>query len=104
MPDRRSDRRSGHDVFTGAEHHQFRLRPIERHLEGKELNWRLVCKGQLNMELTGEFNFDTPHHYTYMVIATDLAAKELPAGLTLPELQAKLAGHTKGAAGLPGKF
>ena len=47
---------------------------------------------------------DSPHHYTYMVIATDLDAKELPAGLTLPELQAKLAGHTKGAAGLVGLF
>jgi Raf kinase inhibitor-like YbhB/YbcL family protein len=46
----------------------------------------------------------SPHHYTYMVIATDLDAKELPAGLTLPELQAKLNGHVKGAAGLVGLF
>jgi Raf kinase inhibitor-like YbhB/YbcL family protein len=46
----------------------------------------------------------TPHHYTYMVIATDLDAKELPPGLTLPELQAKLNGHAKGAAGLVGLF
>jgi len=46
----------------------------------------------------------SPHHYTYMVIATDLDPKELPAGLTLPELQAKLNGHTKGAAGLVGLF
>jgi Raf kinase inhibitor-like YbhB/YbcL family protein len=46
----------------------------------------------------------TPHHYTYMVIATDLEPTELPPGLTLPELQAKLAGHTKGAAGLVGLF
>jgi hypothetical protein len=38
--------------------------PIERKLEGPLLNWRLVCKGQLNMELTGEFDFDTPRHYT----------------------------------------
>jgi Raf kinase inhibitor-like YbhB/YbcL family protein len=46
----------------------------------------------------------SPHHYTYMVIATDLDAKELPPGLTLPELMAKLNGHTKGAAGLVGLF
>ena len=46
----------------------------------------------------------SPHHYTYMAIATDLDPKELPPGLTLPELQAKLAGHTKGAAGLVGLF
>jgi hypothetical protein len=30
--------------------------------------------------------------------------QELPPGLTLPELQAKLNGHTKGAAGLVGLF
>jgi Raf kinase inhibitor-like YbhB/YbcL family protein len=44
----------------------------------------------------------SPHHYTFTIIATDLDAKELPPGLTLPELQAKLNGHTKGAAGLVG--
>ncbi|MFY9839379.1 MAG: DUF3617 family protein [Xanthobacteraceae bacterium] len=38
--------------------------PIERTLTGTRLNWRLTCKGQLDMELTGEFNFDSPHHYT----------------------------------------
>jgi hypothetical protein len=46
-----------------------------------------------------------------MIIATDFDAKELPAGLTYPELMAKLepakAGdppHAKGAAGLVGLF
>jgi hypothetical protein len=38
--------------------------PIERNFNGEKLSWRLVCKGQLNMELTGDFDFDTPHHYT----------------------------------------
>ncbi len=37
--------------------------PIERSFDGQKLVWRLVCKGQLDMELDGEFNFDTPHHY-----------------------------------------
>jgi len=46
----------------------------------------------------------SPHHYTFTIIATDLDAKDLPPGLTLPELQAKLNGHTKGAAGLVGLF
>jgi hypothetical protein len=41
--------------------------PIERTLSGGKLTWRLVCKGQLNMELTGEFNFDDAHHYTGVV-------------------------------------
>ena len=38
------------------------------------------------------------------LIATDLDPKELPPGLTLPEFQAKLNGHAKGAAGLVGLF
>lgn len=46
----------------------------------------------------------SPHHYTFLVISTDLEPKDLPPDLTLPELQAKLAGHTKGAAGLIGLF
>jgi hypothetical protein len=41
--------------------------PIERNLTGQRLTWRLVCKGQLDMELTGEFNFDNPHHYRGIV-------------------------------------
>jgi Raf kinase inhibitor-like YbhB/YbcL family protein len=45
-----------------------------------------------------------PHHYTFVIIATDLDPQALPPGLTLPELQAKLAGHAKGAAGLVGLF
>jgi Raf kinase inhibitor-like YbhB/YbcL family protein len=46
----------------------------------------------------------SPHHYTFVVIATDIEPKELPPELTLPELHAKLTGHTKGAAGLVGLF
>lgn len=45
-----------------------------------------------------------PHHYTFVVIATDLDATALAPGLTLPELWDKLSGHTKGAAGLVGRF
>lgn len=46
----------------------------------------------------------SPHHYTFIVTATDLEPKDLPPDLTLPELQAKLNGHAKGAAGLVGLF
>jgi Raf kinase inhibitor-like YbhB/YbcL family protein len=46
----------------------------------------------------------SPHHYTFLITATDLEPTELPPGLTLPELQAKLNGKTKGAAGLVGLF
>ena len=37
--------------------------PIERSFDGSRLNWRLTCKGQLDMELMGEFNFENPRHY-----------------------------------------
>jgi len=51
----------------------------------------------------------SPHHYTFKVIATDLDPKDLPPGLTLPELEAKLGpagqpSHAKGSAGLVGLF
>jgi Raf kinase inhibitor-like YbhB/YbcL family protein len=45
-----------------------------------------------------------PHHYTFILIATDLEPKELPPGLTREELYAKLSGHTKGTTGLVGLF
>jgi hypothetical protein len=38
--------------------------PIERGFTGQKLNWRLSCKGELDMEITGEFNFDGRRHYT----------------------------------------
>jgi len=52
----------------------------------------------------------TPHHYTFVVIATDLDPKELPAGLTREEFLAKLVppapapSHAKGATGIIGLF
>jgi Raf kinase inhibitor-like YbhB/YbcL family protein len=46
----------------------------------------------------------TYHHYTFVMIATDLDAKALSPGLTKDELSAKLEGHVKGSAGLVGLF
>jgi len=31
---------------------------------GKTLKWRLQCRGQLDIDATGEFTFDSPRHYT----------------------------------------
>jgi Raf kinase inhibitor-like YbhB/YbcL family protein len=45
-----------------------------------------------------------PHHYTFILIATDLEPGELQPGLTREELLAKLTGHTKGTTGLIGLF
>ena len=46
----------------------------------------------------------TPHHYTFILIATDLDPKALPPGLTKLELFDKLNGHVKGSTGIIGLF
>jgi len=52
----------------------------------------------------------TPHHYTFVIIATDLDPKELAPGMTREEFLAKLVppapamSHAKGSAGLVGLF
>ena len=50
----------------------------------------------------------TPHHYTFTLIATDFAPNELPPGLTREELTAKFGSppspHVKSVTGLIGLF
>ena len=46
----------------------------------------------------------SPHHYTFILIATDLDPKALPPGLTKLELFEKLNGHVKGSTGIIGLF
>jgi hypothetical protein len=29
-----------------------------------KLRWRMLCKGQLEMDVSGDFTFDTPKHYS----------------------------------------
>jgi hypothetical protein len=29
-----------------------------------KLKWRMLCKGQMDMDVSGDFTFDTPKHYT----------------------------------------
>jgi hypothetical protein len=62
--------------------------PIERSFSGEKLTWRLVCKGQLNMELTGEFDFDSPHHYT-----ATMQTKAEMAGMPMIDTQNTLEAH-----------
>jgi Raf kinase inhibitor-like YbhB/YbcL family protein len=50
-----------------------------------------------------------PHHYTFVLVATDLDPKELPPGLTREEFLSKLVpasgpSHAKGSTGLVGLF
>jgi hypothetical protein len=52
--------------------------PLERQFADQKLTWRLVCKGQLDMEITGEFHFDGPKHYT-----ATTTTKAMMAGQTM---------------------
>jgi Raf kinase inhibitor-like YbhB/YbcL family protein len=45
-----------------------------------------------------------PHHYSFVLIATDLERDELPPELTLPAVLARLEGHAKGSTGMVGLF
>jgi len=44
------------------------------------------------------------HHYNFVIVATDLPATALPAGLSHDELVSKLKGHALGAATIVGRF
>ena len=49
----------------------------------------------------------TPHHYTFILIATDFEPGELPPGLTRDEVIAKFGpppAHLKGVTGMVGLF
>lgn len=42
---------------------------VEHESTPQRLKWHLQCTGQLDMDVAGEFTFDTPEHYTAVVTA-----------------------------------
>jgi hypothetical protein len=44
------------------------------------LKWRMLCKGQLDMDVSGDFTFDTPKHYN-----AKIESKGSVAGRTMVE-------------------
>jgi Raf kinase inhibitor-like YbhB/YbcL family protein len=65
--------------------------------------------GKSTMEKATYWGPGTPpntdwHHYTFVLIATDLDPKALQPGLTRDELAAALQNHVKGSAGLVTRF
>jgi hypothetical protein len=42
---------------------------VEHELTPLRLKWRLQCTGQIDMEVAGEFNFDSPEHYAAIITA-----------------------------------
>lgn len=62
--------------------------PMQHSFDGKTLKWHLVCKGQLDMQLTGAFTFDSPHHYTGMVQSSaSMAGQPMPGSKNTVEAE-----------------
>ncbi len=54
-----------------------------------------------------QMRWHSPHHYTFVLIATDFEPKDMPPALTRDEVVAKFGPppmHLKGASGLVGLF
>jgi len=43
------------------------------------LRWRMKCTGQLDMDVAGDFSFDTPNHYTATITSKGSMAGRLTA-------------------------
>jgi hypothetical protein len=42
---------------------------VEHESTPQRLKWRLQCTGQIDMDVSGEFVFDTPEHYSATIVA-----------------------------------
>jgi hypothetical protein len=42
---------------------------VEHESTPQRLKWRLQCTGQIDMDVSGEFTFDSPEHYTATITA-----------------------------------
>ena len=57
----------------------------------RTLKWRLQCRGQLDVDVTGNFNFDTPLHYT-----ATITSKGRMAGALISDVKTELRGERIG--------
>jgi Protein of unknown function (DUF3617) len=55
------------------------------------LKWRMLCKGQLDMDVSGDFTFDTPKHYS-----AKIESKGSVAGRTMVETSVTIDGEHLG--------
>jgi hypothetical protein len=55
------------------------------------LKWRMLCKGQLDMDVSGDFAFDTPKHYS-----AKIESKGSVAGRTMVETSVTIDGEHLG--------
>jgi hypothetical protein len=60
-------------------------------MSGRALTWRLQCRGQLDLDVEGHFNFDAPRHYSATVIS-----KGRMAGQLISDIKSELEGERVG--------
>jgi hypothetical protein len=42
---------------------------VEFNSTATALRWRMLCTGQMDMDVSGDFTFDTPKHYTATIVS-----------------------------------
>lgn len=67
-------------------------KPAEFETTGRKLKWRLECRGQLDIAVAGEFDFDSPSHYTATVSSKGWMADSL-----ISDVKTELEGERIGA-------
>ena len=65
--------------------------PAEPETTGRNLKWHLQCKGQLDLDVLGDFNFDSANHYTAIV-----SSKGVIAGRVISDVKTELEGERIG--------
>jgi Protein of unknown function (DUF3617) len=60
-------------------------------LNGKTLKWRLQCRGQLDMDVAGDFNFDSSTHYT-----ATITSKGVMGGALISDVKSEVVGERIG--------
>jgi hypothetical protein len=65
--------------------------PAASEIAGRILTWHLQCKGQLDLDVLGSFNFDSPSHYTATV-----SSKGRMAGQLISDVKTEIEGERVG--------
>jgi len=55
------------------------------------LKWHLQCRGQLDLDVLGSFNFDSPSHYT-----ATISSKGRMAGQLISDVKTEIEGERVG--------
>ena len=64
---------------------------VEHESTPQRLKWRLQCTGQIDMEVTGEFTFDSPEHY-----AATITARSFMQGRLMQSVRTSIDGQRVG--------